>query len=245
MLAQAEAAAAAQALSSEDREHAPADEEHAPPDLPGFLSNELEQVTTTRLRLAANVTLPSGVVIGSLHAYHAPSGLWGRVCSGAGPGAELGTGVEEAHVACRQMGFATGITQSIGNFRASPQSLVPFLKWFSGTDRYSQLPGDAAQWLALLDGVRCEGSEADIAQCQHSPWRYIRNCAWVESTIILACVPHGKYVHAGLARCWVQRWQAGRHSSAHAAWSLRPAWSAVSLDAAAFMSTHVRMLRSR
>ncbi|KAG2444970.1 hypothetical protein HXX76_001705 [Chlamydomonas incerta] len=73
------------------------------------------------------------------------SGTWGRVCA-----ARFGT--PEAHVACRQLGFAGG-AKMIYN------GLVPLYVW-----------GPAKLGPAWIDGLICSGTEALLTSCYFKGW---------------------------------------------------------------------------
>lgn len=73
------------------------------------------------------------------------SGTWGRVCA-----ARFGT--PEAHVACRQLGFA-------GGSKMTYSGLLPLYVW-----------GPAKLGPAWIDGLICNGTEAMLTYCYFKGW---------------------------------------------------------------------------
>ena len=80
-------------------------------------------------------------------------GAWGTVC-------DDGWDIQDAHVVCRQLGYASAI------------SALPMANFG---------PGRGIIW---LDNVNCLGNESSIGECLHPGWA-INNCDHMEDASVV------------------------------------------------------------
>ena len=99
---------------------------------------------------------------GLLQVYH--DGRWGTVC-------DDGFSLVDAHVACRQLGWAAGAAELM-QYRPDP----------SGANRAGALTAaaDRAVW---MDAVACQGTEAKLADCAFGGWGR-ENCQHAEDVAV-------------------------------------------------------------
>ncbi|XP_074607172.1 uncharacterized protein LOC141860089 isoform X3 [Acropora palmata] len=91
---------------------------------------------------------------GRVEVYH--NGTWGTVC-------DDGWGINEAHVVCRQLGFASAF------------SAPCCAKYGQGSDPI---------W---LDDVKCSGGEASLFDCNHRDWKK-HNCGHYEDANVICAI---------------------------------------------------------